>query len=234
MKFINDQFYPKGWIFDIDGTLYDQSKLRRRIALDILKFCIAHPFKIREIAIVSRFRKEREKLSFSDAGNLEMLQYEKVARVMNVSVEEVRKAIRKWILEKPLPYLAATRFSGVIEVFAELKLRNIPIGIYSEYPASTKLEALGISADVLVCSTDKDVDCFKPNCKGLQITAQKLGLPASECIFIGDREDKDALCARNAGMPYLILTRKRPFKPNQFNSFNEIYRMLTSLLDTFS
>ncbi len=201
--------------------------------LDILAFCLTHPFKISEIGIVFKFRKERERLSLSDTGNLEKLQYEQVARVMNVRVEDVRKAVEKWIFEKPLPYLAAARFPGTIELFAELKRQNRAIGIYSEYPASKKLEALGITADILVCSTDKDVDCFKPHCKGLLVTARKLGLPPSECIFIGDCDDKDGLCARNAGMPYMILTRKRPVGPNQFNSFNEIYNWVSKCDEFF-
>lgn len=181
MRFENDQF-PKGWIFDVDGTLYDQTKLRRRMALDILVFCLSHSVSIREIYIVSRFRKEREKLSVSKAKNIEKLQYEHVAQAMNISEEDVRKTVQKWIFEKPLPYLAAIRHPGVCKLFKEIKRQNIPIAIYSEYPASAKLEAIGISADIVVCSTDHDVDSFKPDTKGLHVTARKLGLSPAECI----------------------------------------------------
>ncbi len=219
---LNDRFHPKGWIFDIDGTLYDQAMLRRRIVYDILSHCLIHPFHIDEIVIVSRFRKVREDLALSDERDLEVIQYERVAYQLGIPLEKVRNVVQKWIFDKPLPYLSSARRPGIEELFARLKARHIPIGIYSDYPASKKMEALGMAADVLVCSTDRDVDRFKPDGKGLVVAAQKLNLLPEQCIFIGDRDEKDGLCARNAGMPYLILTKHQPPGPNQFNSFSDI------------
>jgi FMN phosphatase YigB (HAD superfamily) len=61
--------------------------------------------------------------------------------------------------------------------------------------------------DAMVCATKKEVDRFKPHPAGLILTAKKLGVPVTNCFFIGDRDDKDGECARRAGMPYLILSR---------------------------
>ena len=36
----------------------------------------------------------------------------------------------------------------------------------------------------------------------------KLNVDIEECFFIGDRESTDGLCAKNAGMNYLIIDKK--------------------------
>jgi FMN phosphatase YigB (HAD superfamily) len=85
--------------------------------------------------------------------------------------------------------------------------------------------ALSLEVDVMVSSTDAEVDRLKPDPKGLILAASKLKTPLKECLFIGDRDDKDGECARRAGMPYLILNRRRRnCSPNSFNTFTEIIR----------
>jgi len=74
-----------------------------------------------------------------------------------------------------------------------------------------------------VSATDVEVGRLKPDPKGLIVAASSLNTPVKECLFIGDRDDKDGECARRAGMPYLILNRRRRnYSPNSFNTFTEI------------
>jgi phosphoglycolate phosphatase/putative hydrolase of the HAD superfamily len=198
-------------IFDVDGTLYDQGMLRRKMFFELLFHLVKKRRFVRDINVLYTFRKQREILSQNNngIGCLENRQYAGVAHELGIGIEEVQHIVNDWIFEKPLNYLAACIYPGVKDLFSLLITNKIKIGIFSDYPCHAKLEALGLYADAMVCATEKEVDRFKPDPKGLFFTAEKLGVPAMNCFFIGDRDDKDGECARRAGMPHLILSRRR-------------------------
>ena len=208
------QFFPEATealIFDVDGTLYDQVKLRRRMFLELLCSAVkTHRFS-RDIKVLHAFRKNREMLSKDnhDIYFFENRQYSVVAHDLGMSIEDVQNIIGDWIFKKPLNYLGAYIYPGVKQLFPLITYKKKRIGIFSDYPVQDKLRALGLYADAMVCSTDRDVDRFKPHPKGLLFTAEMLGVPVKNCFFIGDRDDKDGECARRAGMPYFILPRHR-------------------------
>ncbi len=215
----------QAFIFDVDGTLYDQGKLRRRMVWELLCHLVTKHRFVRDIHVLYAFRERREILSRDndDIGCLENCQYAGVAHELGMSIEEVRRIINDWIYEKPLKHLAACIYPGIRDLFALLIKNRIKIGIFSEYPCCAKLEALGLSADAMVCATEKEVDRFKPHPKGLLLTADRLGVPVMNCFFIGDRDDKDGECARRAGMPYFILTRRHL-------STADLYQKVTMLI----
>jgi len=210
-------------IFDMDGTLYDQRKLRRKISWEMLKFLLANPTGLIALKILRDFRKAREKNASLIDGNIEERQFEWGARASKVSVEKVRKVVQNWMFTRPLCHLDAYCYPGVRELFSYLKEKSIPVGIFSDYPAQDKLQALNLEVNVMVSATDVEVDRLKPDPKGLFVAASKLNTPVKECLFIGDRDDKDGECARRAGMPYLILNRKRRnWSPNSFKTFTPL------------
>ncbi len=196
-------------IFDLDGTLYDQGKLRRRMLLNLFFSLARNPLFIRDIKVLYAFRKKRELLSASreDVCCIDRRQYAEVARALGLSIVEVRRIVNDWIFEKPLKHLARCVYPGVKDLFSILKQKKYKIGIFSEYPCHAKLQALDLKVDAMICATDEQVDRFKPHPAGLLFTAKELGVPVMNCFFIGDRDDKDGECARRAGMPYLILPR---------------------------
>jgi phosphoglycolate phosphatase/putative hydrolase of the HAD superfamily len=209
---MNVRFLPENTqalIFDVDGTLYNQGKLRRRMFLELLSHLAKKHRFVRDIKVLYAFRKKREILSRDndDIGCLENRQYAEVAHELGMDIEEVRRVVNDWIFEKPLNYIAEYIYEGVTDLFSHLKAKKIKIGIFSDYPCRAKLKALGLYVDAMVCATEKEVDRFKPHPKGLFFTAEKLEVPIWNCFFIGDRDDKDGECARRAGMPYLILSR---------------------------
>lgn len=195
----------KAVIFDVDGTLYHQRKLRLFLISDMVLSVLRAPATYGELKIVRDFRKAREALGNGAAGRIERRQYEWGAGRSHVSAVLVRRAVQRWMLERPLRYLPYCRFEDAAERFAELRAAGIRIGVFSDYPAREKLQVLGLQADAVVSATDEDVDRLKPAPEGLCRTAEKLGIPVGECLFIGDRDDKDGECARRAGMPYLVL-----------------------------
>jgi phosphoglycolate phosphatase/putative hydrolase of the HAD superfamily len=215
----------KAVIFDVDGTLYDQRKLRQKISWEMLKFLLAHPTGLIDLKILWDFRKAREKNASLIDGDIEERQFEWGAKASNESVEKVRQVVQNWMFTRPLCHLDVCCYPGVRELFSHLKGKGILTGVFSDYPAKDKLQALALEVDVIVSATDVEVGRLKPDPKGLIVAASKLNTPVNECLFIGDRDDKDGECARHTGMPYLILNRKRRnCTPNSFNTFAEIIR----------
>lgn len=213
----------KAVIFDVDGTLYDQRKLRLRMLSDMVAGAIWNPLTVYDFKIIWDFRRAREQNQFSREINIAEKQYTWGAAYSHVSEKRVRQVVRKWMFEKPLRYLPAYRCRGVRKLFQYLSGHGIRTGIFSDYPAEEKLKALGLQADVMVCALDREVDRLKPDPKGLQVAAEKLGVPVSDCLFIGDREDKDGDCARGAGMPFLLVARNQSYDPS-----SDIYKEIDS------
>jgi FMN phosphatase YigB (HAD superfamily) len=221
----------KAVIFDVDGTLYAQSKLRRRMLYDLLGYYTLRPWRLQEMLLLRRFRAEREKRPGHQGPNLESAQYAWCADNSRFSVAQVRSVVDRWMFRHPNQYLGSCAYPGAQSFFDALRQQGIKIGIYSDYPAHDKLVALGLQADIVVSSTDPEIDQLKPNPKGLLHIVAALGLAPTECLFVGDRPELDGLCAERAGMPYLIVPRQ-PF--DQFTFYHDLARTLaaTPLLAT--
>jgi HAD superfamily hydrolase (TIGR01549 family) len=206
---------PQAVIFDVDGTLYSQKKLRFFMVLEMCRALLGSPARAADLKIVWNFRKMREKnRCLAASGDLEEAQYLWGARAAGVPPLRVRQAVQEWIYHRPLPYLARCRYGGVRELFVLLRDKGVRLGIFSDYPAEAKLKALGLEAEVVVAATQADVGRLKPDPKGLRLAARQLSLPLARCLFIGDQDDTDGECARRAGMPGLILAagnRERQF-----------------------
>jgi HAD superfamily hydrolase (TIGR01509 family) len=194
-----------GVLFDLDGTLYSQPRLRLLMVKEMVLYFAAHPLQIGQLRVLFHFRRLRERHGFR-GGNIGHGQYEVTATALGVTEEYVREAVDRWILREPLKHLAACKFKHVDPVFARLKAGGKGIAIVSDYPVREKMEWLGLEADVAVCATDPDVDCFKPDPKGFLVAAAKLGLAPHECLVVGDRDEKDGEAARAAGMVFLHST----------------------------
>lgn len=191
-------------IFDVDGTLYSQGKLRRFMLKELLQYYLIHPRHLQDLKIIQDFRREREKQAFEVVIDLENAQYEWAAKASGVSPERVRCVVQQWIFKIPLRHLPSCRYPGILEFFDNLSQRGIATAIFSDYYPNEKLAVLGLSPNCVVCATDSNVGRLKPDPKGLFVVTEKLGVPVKHCLFIGDRDERDGECARRAGMPYLI------------------------------
>lgn len=213
----------KAVIFDVDGTLYAQSKLRRRMLYDLLGYYALRPWRLPELLLLRRFRAEREKRPGHQGPDLENAQYAWCVANSRFTVAQVRAVVGRWMFHHPNQYLGRCAYPGAGAFFEALRQRGIKIGIYSDYPAHDKLLALGLRADLVVSSTDPEIDQLKPNPRGLLHLAAALGLAPAECLFVGDRPELDGACAEQAGMPWLLVPRQ-PF--NQFAFYHDLTRTL--------
>lgn len=193
-------------ILDVDGTLYDQARLRKKMGRTLITHYLFRPWSAYDLQIIRVFRKERELMNFNPVKNIEEAQYTICAKKINAPADNVKKVIEKWMHQAPLQFLQECSFPGIQDFFTTLRKENIKIAIYSDYPAVDKLQAMGLKADMVVSSTDKDVDALKPDTAALTYIMKKFNVTAEDCLFIGDRDELDGECARKAGMSYYILS----------------------------
>ena len=193
----------RGVIFDLDGTLYDQHRLRARIFAELVVHLALQPSHWVDVVGLIRFRKLRERLADVKAKNAAQLQYALVSKSLGLPESRVVAFVDEWIERRPLPHLRAARLSGVAEFFVMLRARSIRIGVFSDYPVAEKLKALDLNADA-ECYSLEDVDGYlKPHPAGLHLLLGRLGLQSSECLLIGDRVERDGACAAALNMPFL-------------------------------
>ena len=100
-------------------------------------------------------------------------------------------------------------FEGVKDVLLALERNSVGLGIISNWDCTARdvLRAAGLIDffDHLIISCE--VDCIKPDPRIFDIALHQAGLPARECIYIGDNYYDDALGSRKVGMPALIINR---------------------------
>jgi putative hydrolase of the HAD superfamily len=194
-------------VFDVDGTLYGQRRLRVRMLRDMM----VHVAKTRSLAvpvIVSTYRRIRERIAEREVTDFETALVAETAAATRRSATEIRAVVDDWIERRPLPYLAACIYPGVAALFSGLRRHGKIIGVLSDYPAAAKLDALGLEADHVLCAGDRGIGVLKPNPRGLQVMMEAAGAAPGETVLIGDRADRDGAAARRAGTWPLIRSAK--------------------------
>lgn len=194
-------------VFDVDGTLYDQ----RRLRLAMLRQLLAATWQTRSLdtlRTLRTFRQVREALGDRPEPDFIRLQYARTAAQHHKTEGEVRALTHEWMERQPLRFLAGCRYPHVDALFAGLRSAGKQIAVFSDYPAIDKLAALGLQAAPVVCATDADVARLKPDPAGLLAILRRTGVEASRALMIGDRIDRDGVAASRAGMRALIRASK--------------------------
>jgi putative hydrolase of the HAD superfamily len=160
------------------------------------------------IFILRAYRRIREELGDSLHEDFERELTARTAALVGCSEERVRSAAGEWLEQRPLRHLIRYRYPGLPELFRGLRKQGRKIGVFSDYPAHAKLEALQLDADVIVCAGDADIGVLKPHPRGLQVLMSRAAMNPAETILIGDRPERDGLAARAANVRSLIRSRK--------------------------
>jgi len=200
----------KGVLFDVDGTLYHQTPVRAAMAAELGFLAARRPVEGRRvIAALRSFRRHREELR--DRGHasdrLADMQFRAVAERLGEPSAFVERVVEEWMFVRPLKYVKAARRAEAIRLVRTLEARRIRLGVLSDYPALDKLEALGLkgSFEFALCTTDPDINAFKPHPRGSAYAASLFGLASEEVVYVGDRPEVDAAGADAAGMRcYLV------------------------------
>lgn len=193
-------------LFDVDGTLYDQRQLRKIMAFELGWWCLTRPTRWREAKILSTFRHLREINFERTETSLLEAQYRWTAEALGTAPAVVQNVVDEWMLRRPLRHLQKCRPPGLTELFERIRRQGVKIGIFSDYPAIEKLQALELKADAVACALDPAVNRLKPDPCGLRYVCAQLDVRPDECVHVGDRPDRDALCAERCGCASVILS----------------------------
>jgi HAD superfamily hydrolase (TIGR01549 family) len=204
--------------FDVDGTLYRQRPLRLRIGRDMVIHVVAKRDR-NAISVLSAYRRIRERLAAEEVFDFERVLIAETAKATSMSPESVHAIVSEWIETRPLRYLRSCLFSGVPELFAGLHRAGKKIGIFSDYPATEKLAAMGLAAHHVVAASD--VGLLKPHARGLQSLMAAASATARETLFIGDRADRDGVAGQRAGVRILIRSSKPIETFQTFKTFHD-------------
>jgi FMN phosphatase YigB (HAD superfamily) len=110
-------FGPSDWdgirlvVFDMDGTLYSQQRLRVRMMRDILLHALAQRT-LGVIKVLRAYRRIRERLAGQEVPDFERALIAETAGATGRSPDQVRLIVEEWIERRPLPHLLACRYPG--------------------------------------------------------------------------------------------------------------------------
>jgi HAD superfamily hydrolase (TIGR01509 family) len=192
-------------VFDLDGTLYSQPPMRRRMLVELALAPLAGPGQaLRTMRALKAFREDRERLRElgQPAEPLAELQYSRPAARLGVPVDDVRRAVEEWMFRRPLRHLAPCARPALAASLQRLGAAGLGLGVFSDYPVEQKLAALGVrdAFTVRVDATDPAINAFKPHPRGFVVAAERLGAAPAETLYVGDRLDVDVAGAHAAGM----------------------------------
>lgn len=204
-------------IFDVDGTLYHQPKLRLIMLIHLIAHYLFKPHKITELNVLKVFRKEREINAHKGHGNIAEEQYKWAANKLNYNETKVKDIVEFWMHKKPLRYLRSCVFENVRTLINELN-KIAQTAVYSDYLAHHKIKAMELNINHCFSSEQKEINTLKPNSKGILHILNHFNVDKSQALLIGDRDELDGACARNAGIDYIIVNHK---------TANEIYKNMT-------
>ena len=196
-------------LFDLDGTLYDQRRMRAQMALELATFAFTQPLRApRCWRTLAAYRRAQESMRSKPSRGTTQL--ELAAERTGLGPREIEQIVGEWMFERPLKHLPACRAAGVFDLLRFLTSRGVQIGVLSDYPADAKLRALGLDGwfSVVLCSSDPKIGALKPDPRGFLAACERWQLDPGEVLVVGDRFDVDAAGAAAAGMPSVIIGRQ--------------------------
>lgn len=203
----------KALLFNVDGTLYDQPRLRRWMLQRLIRCYWSQPVEgLAAVRILQAYRRGQEHLRASSEteGNPGEEQLQFACRQSGGRADVVRACVARWMEREPLAFLPRAIRPDAVNALRLAKQRGLLLGVVSDYPADAKLKALGIGDlfDIVVCAEDANVQRFKPNPRGIEVALHRLGVSRDQAVYVGDRIDVDAAAAFNAGVRCIIVDGK--------------------------
>lgn len=198
----------RGVVFDVDGTLYDQRKLRLLMITEMLTQAAKGSFGPNDLRTIMRYRQCRERWAEQGRADLATKQYELAAGEIGRPASEIECLIEDWMNRRPLYHMKRCRFEAIDVLFDRLKGRGIKVGAFSDYPVAGKLAALDLRVDAMACALEPTISRLKPHTAILAAVTERLSIDPTMCLVIGDRDERDGACARGLGAQFVRRRRR--------------------------
>lgn len=118
-----------------------------------------------------------------------------------MSAGRVEEILQEWLIVRPKKILRLCLRKKVLAAVKVHQMRGVKMIVYSDNPVREKLGAIDFKPDASFCSDE--IRCMKPDARGLKNFLRTLELASDDVLYIGDRDDRDGLCAKAAGVDYL-------------------------------
>jgi putative hydrolase of the HAD superfamily len=224
---------PDAVILDVDGTMYAQQPVRLGMLLRLSAHTLRHPREGLACAqALGAYRRAQEQLRDAPpAGDGDGGQLALAARLAGVDEEAMQRHVERWMERAPLDLVARAARTGLRDFLVAARARGSRIGVFSDYRAEAKLQALGIRdlVDVVRSAQDDAASRLKPDPAGLLQVASELGVSPGSTVYVGDRVEVDAVAARRAGMRAYIVKGRAPAANEDWvpvEGFPELTRVL--------
>jgi len=162
------------------------------------------------VTTLRQFRKQHELLRENppDAMDPYRTQLERTAEALEHDLEAVAGVVTEWMHVRPGRWIRMFRRRTLLAEIEEHRNGGGKTALVSDYPATKKLDALGLTSffDVVVASGEANGPRrLKPDPEGYLLAAKALSVDPSRCLVIGDREDADGAAARAASMSFRLI-----------------------------
>ncbi len=190
----------KAVAFDIDGTLYPNSRM----------YLASTGFALKNFSLLRRFRAVRAQLrKLEHIDDFYQTQAELLAQELGQDVDETRALIDRTFYgdwERVLEHV--NLYPGVIELLSVLKERQLPLGVLSDFPVVTKLTVLNIENYFDVELSSEVSGRLKPHARPFELLIEQLGVDAADILYVGNSYEYDIVGAHAAGMQTAHITRR--------------------------
>ncbi|MFW5695366.1 MAG: HAD family hydrolase [Alkalispirochaeta sp.] len=225
---MEENFTIRGVAFDIDGTLYPNS----RMYLASLGIVLRHWRLFRAFGAARKTVRTRHPIA-----DLRHETAALTAEQLGISTEEAVQRIDEVIYHRWEEVLRRVPlYPGVTELLGELRARGLTLAAMSDFPVLSKLRLLGIEDSWDVAFSTEDVGYLKPNVEPFEELETRMGLRSREILYVGNSYHYDVLGAAAAGFRTAHLGGD-PRKPGRadvaFRDFPTLQRWILGRLPEF-
>jgi len=208
----------KAVIFDLDETLIDSKKGTFEADKKITQMINEH-LKDRKLNL-TKSQILKEVRSFDDKMNREV-KYDRdkwwqvIVNNLGVNMTLSKAFIRKLTIAYWYAYARSSRpYRDTLSTLRYLKKKGLLLGLLTDTDVLKGMKKRRISElpfrhffDAIVIAGE-DTAKTKPSPEPYELVARKLGVTASECVFVGDRPFTDIKGAKTAGMKTVLVCRR--------------------------